>query len=217
MKKVYLNVGLSENDSQALKSIVKKGFASSKTEFIRMALSNYLRNIKKTEVGRGILRHDKEGRITGFNKRYFMFSLDSFGFFIRNLKKRIGKEETQNFLFKAGIPAGTDAATKRQRETGTTTFEAMKKHAEMALTNGWGVAELNIEKEKKQINLIMRNYWESESHLEIFKEKSKEPVCSFFKGYVKGAADIDLGVDSKITEIKCIAKGDPYCEFKVNF
>ena len=63
MKKVYLNVGLSEKDSESLKSMVKKGVASSKTDFIRTAVKNYLENLKKTEVGRGMLQHDKEGRI----------------------------------------------------------------------------------------------------------------------------------------------------------
>ena len=59
--------------------------------------------------------------------------------------------------------------------------------------------------------------WEPESYLEIFKEKSKNPECAFFKGYIKGTADTDLGIDANVVETKCIAKGDPHCEFELSY
>ena len=217
MKKVYLNVGLSEKDSESLKSMVKTGISSSKTDFIRTALKKYLKNLNKSEIGRGVLQHDKEGRIIGYNKRYFIISLEDYGFILKNLQEEIGYEKTKELLFNAGNPAGIDASTKRQRETGTTGLDAMKKHAEMALTNGWGVAELDINKDDKKINLIMKHCWEAEAYREIFKEKTKDPICSFLRGYIKGAADTGIGVNSKIIETKCIAKGDPHCEFEITF
>ncbi len=217
MKKVYLNVGLSENDAQDLKSMVKNDVASSKTEFIRTALRNYLNNLKQVEIGRGALEHDKEGRITGYNKRYFVISLESYGYILKNLKKNMSDKEVKDFLFNAGIPAGFDAATKRQRETGTTRTEAMKKHAEMAKNLGWGEIELKIDKNNRKVIVISKNPWEAESYLEIFKEKSKKPVCFWFSGYLKGALDVDLGVESKVKETKCVAMGDPHCEYELNY
>ncbi len=45
--------------------------------------------------------------------------------------------------------------------------------------------------------------------------KSKEPVCYSVAGIFAGAGDILFGKRTECRETKCIAKGDPHCEFEI--
>jgi predicted hydrocarbon binding protein len=46
-------------------------------------------------------------------------------------------------------------------------------------------------------------------------EKVDKPVCHFLRGIIAGASSIVTGREMHCLEIKCVAKGDEYCEFEV--
>ncbi len=47
-----------------------------------------------------------------------------------------------------------------------------------------------------------------------FKEKMRETTSHYFRGMISGFVSKIAGKDLVFVETKCIAKGDPYCEFK---
>ena len=46
-------------------------------------------------------------------------------------------------------------------------------------------------------------------------EKASEPVCYMLAGLIQGAAEEIIGVVHRVTEEKCVAKGDAFCEVSV--
>jgi predicted hydrocarbon binding protein len=89
--------------------------------------------------------------------------------------------------------------------------EELKCALEVFLTNGgWGKvrARLNF---RKQIAVVrIRN------SVLTRETKAKEPVCHFISGFIAGALTIIFSKKSECVETMCKAKGDPFCEFRVD-
>jgi len=75
---------------------------------------------------------------------------------------------------------------------------------------GYGVAEiLEFDAKNHRARLKVKN-----SFIATGYGKTKEPVCYSVAGIFAGAGDILFGRRMECRETKCIAKGDPYCEFE---
>ncbi len=46
-------------------------------------------------------------------------------------------------------------------------------------------------------------------------EKTQKPVCHFLRGIIAGSSCIITGIEMYCLETKCVAVGDPFCEFEV--
>lgn len=77
--------------------------------------------------------------------------------------------------------------------------------------SGWGRVEL-VECDPQAMNIVLRLYDSVEC--KIFKG-SKEPASQLIRGHLSGLLSGLLKADVRVMETKCIAKGDPYCEFHV--
>ncbi|MEM3578790.1 MAG: V4R domain-containing protein [Candidatus Bathyarchaeia archaeon] len=79
------------------------------------------------------------------------------------------------------------------------------------LTLGWGVVDdVSIDQEKGCAKLRIYQSFECE----LGKGKGK-PQSQFYRGAVAGIFARFFGKDVEVNETKCIAVGDPYCEFEV--
>ena len=74
---------------------------------------------------------------------------------------------------------------------------------------GWGRAEL-IEYHPYRMKIILRLYDSIEC--KAF-EGSDKPMSQLIRGHLSGLLSGLLKTDVRVIESKCIAKGDPYCEF----
>jgi predicted hydrocarbon binding protein len=74
---------------------------------------------------------------------------------------------------------------------------------------GWGVIQSKIDLTKKVAVIRIENCATAR------KSKSNRPVCYFVSGFISGVADAILNEVTDCSETKCIAKGDKFCEFKV--
>ena len=74
---------------------------------------------------------------------------------------------------------------------------------------GWGRAEL-IEYHPNRMKIILRLYDSIEC--KAF-EGSYKPMSQLIRGHLSGLLSGLLKTDVRVIESKCIAKGDPYCEF----
>jgi len=77
--------------------------------------------------------------------------------------------------------------------------------------SGWGRVEL-VECDPHALRILLRLYDSVEC--KIFRG-SKKPVSQLIRGHLSGLLSGLLKADVRVMESKCIAKGDPYCEFYV--
>ncbi len=61
---------------------------------------------------------------------------------------------------------------------------------------------------------IWRNSYEAEEYLKTYGS-SLDPVCWTLVGYASGYSSGFMGRDTVCVETKCIAKGDPYCQYEI--
>lgn len=78
---------------------------------------------------------------------------------------------------------------------------------------GKGLLEI-IEADAENCHFVLRMYFCGIALAYLEHEKTTEPVCYHFTGIWAGGANIFYpGVEA--VETKCMAKGDPYCEFVI--
>lgn len=70
--------------------------------------------------------------------------------------------------------------------------------------------ELNLKKTKGVLRV-----WDLMDCLP-FRDRENKPTSHYFRGIISGYISRVLGRRIVVLETKCIAKGDPYCEFKIS-
>lgn len=135
-----------------------------------------------------------------------------------NLINNIGSTKTKGFLFRFGKEFGMEAAKNYLQNTNTNN-QPGKRHSRLGhvkdvifhgeiIRHADGTVECNdtwgqwVESFEAQLHL--KNYG-----------KSDECVCHMLSGFASGALSYEFGESIIAIEHKCVAKGDPCCEFKV--
>jgi predicted hydrocarbon binding protein len=77
-----------------------------------------------------------------------------------------------------------------------------------------GRLELILEDSSKPL-FVYRMYFSPTALTYLEHEKAKEPVCYETAGRMAGAAEL-IYPGMEVVETKCLAKGDPYCEFIIS-
>ncbi len=88
------------------------------------------------------------------------------------------------------------------------TFEAMQS---LARESGWGLLTLN----GGDLNAGEARITVKDCFFCLHSKESEEPVCHVLAGLMGGIADEVIGVSHRVTEEKCIAKGDSVCEILI--
>lgn len=135
------------------------------------------------------------------------------------LKEKLGRLG-KTLLFHEGADIGKEAFQKllslRKKNYEVKTVDMLEDVLIPMEALGW-IKEFEVvnfkEKGEVAINIRIWNLWECE-----IQKPSKEPSSFLMKGllagYIAEMFNADLK-DVKIEEVKCISKGDPYCEFKI--
>ena len=77
--------------------------------------------------------------------------------------------------------------------------------------HGWAITEIvELDDEKRNVTLRLFDNWECS----MFKGSS-EPQSHYIRGVLDGFFSSLFKVEMEAKETKCIAKGDPYCEFEI--
>jgi len=80
---------------------------------------------------------------------------------------------------------------------------------------GWGkITTEGIDMETGEGTIIIKNCFEADAILGMGGEK-ETPQCHFVTGYLKGLLEGITGGKFRVTEKKCKAAGDEYCEFEI--
>ena len=112
----------------------------------------------------------------------------------------------QRVGYSYGRAAGRTA--KRGGEVPQRAFETMQT---IARESGWGGFSLN----SGDLNSGTAGITVKDCFFCLHARESTEPVCHVLVGLVGGMADEILDVSHRVTEQKCIAKGDAVCEILI--
>jgi len=135
---------------------------------------------------------------------------------INGLRKRLGSaaEAIQYFLgFEAGLEFGKNHRKLGEKLGIRKATEIFSKISAPLFTPiGFGVMNILEINENPPYALIrVHGCFECE----CATEKSDMPYSHLVRGMMAGAFTELFGIEATAREIKCIAKGDPYCEFEV--
>lgn len=99
-------------------------------------------------------------------------------------------------------------AAKNSDTSPEQTFEAMQT---LARESGWGALSLNSgDLFGGQARIVVRDCFFC-----LHAREATEPVCHVLVGLIGGIADEIIGPQHRVTEEKCIAKGDAVCEIMI--
>lgn len=141
-------------------------------------------------------------------ERAIIFRVD----WLRNLFKRFEKRfgsGGKTFLFYMGLEGGKSAAIEIREKTKLTGKELVEAILKMLQALGHGI--FRIEKcdlEKLEIIVTAKELYECLPSNENTSEGSQ-----FFRGYLSGVLTEAFQQDLVAMEVKCISRGDQYCEF----
>lgn len=133
---------------------------------------------------------------------------------LAGLQKAIEKHSEQvarDAFFQGGYRGGYLSAKKYKEIQNLSDDEIMRFMMQMAAEIGWGHFELeDCDFEQKKMRVRVEN-----SPFAAAYGDSGEGVCHLIGGVLGGLATFVFAQDCKVSETKCIAKGDAYCEFQV--
>lgn len=149
-----------------------------------------------------------EGRINLLNQRVFLGP----GFMLKNFTEFMMKHpETIPEIYeymRLSFDEGWAAPVKKSY--GFQPIDFFKWLIDLSNVAGWGKSEL-VELDEESSSGVFRT---SESiTAEYLKGTISEPVCHIWRGLTAGGTTSVFEKDIDWLEVKCIAKGDPYCEF----
>jgi len=130
---------------------------------------------------------------------------------IRGIENELGKKIGDTFLFRIGYATGKEFYKLYGRRLNIADInESIKVLEALGLGAKWlELKEHSITDNK--IILRIDGSWECE----ILKGKTDKPASNYIRGLFTGFLKELLKREVEVRETKCIAVGDPYCEFEV--
>lgn len=165
----------------------------------------------------GQMRVEK-GTFMFLNEFLFLFPVKTFLKLRERLIEKLGNE-TDDFLKEMGRYQVTHAM---KRYSKTIKIEKLNK----VKISEFGIKVMNLlghgmydvisfDEKRKKIIIISKNVPTAIEYPLIYGKKSKTPIDSFICGIWEEAYTRFLNVDMKCIETKCLACGDPYCQFEI--
>jgi len=129
----------------------------------------------------------------------------------KQIEKILGVDASALF-YEAGIRAGRESTRVLLEEWDERGIDFLKRWGRFYRSAGVGwfkLEDINIDFENENGHLRIKQSFIAEEY-----SKSNRPVCHFLCGFFSGVLQEVLGEKVTCEEVKCIAKGDEYCEFK---
>ncbi|SHI17772.1 XylR N-terminal domain-containing protein [Desulfosporosinus lacus] len=168
----------------------------------------------------GIIMDSEEGLISFCGERMLMFPADALRQLKVELIKTLGFDLARGILTRLGYHCGYNDA------------QSIKPLFNLDLEAEWMLAGpkihtleglINVDNEILDYNreaglFYMRGRWknsyEAQEYLMSF-DSSNETVCWTLAGYASGYCSRFFGSEVVCVETKCVAKGDPYCQYEI--
>jgi len=161
------------------------------------------------------LSYDESGRLLLGNVIVLIIPRRIFSIVQRSISDMLGEGCAALVMYNAGYSVGYDVFAKTVKRFNNDTKSAFEFFITVLTTRGWGdfkIVKFN-ENDNTYYIRVSSSYGE-----DLFP--SNRAVCHFIRGLLTGSLQclVDLkekGIKLYSREVKCIAKGDPYCEFLI--
>ena len=145
-------------------------------------------------------------------RRKIMLSQENLRFFVIGIRELLGSAGLA-LLYREGLVVG-ERIWKRYSGLG---FKSLEEGLERLMIGSLVLGRyrgeiVKLSTDERRIIIRLYNNWECEV---AKKHNILGPASYFEKGVLAGLIKGYTGKDVKIEEVKCIAKGDPYCEFEI--
>jgi len=113
--------------------------------------------------------------------------------------------------YNTGKAVGKRVAERLRRMFGVERTDLIQTVNQAVQTTGWGIVETrNVDFKRGRETIIIRECFEA-----LAWRKKPYKACHWVRGYMAGVASVVFDRPMEAVEIKCLATGDEYCEFKV--
>ena len=144
-------------------------------------------------------------------KRIVMLDVDDVGAMFNWLDKTFGSGG-HAILFDMGETAGRESAKKLRESYGLKGCDLIEAFLALHVAAGWFSYEV-VECNEEELRFVIRLHGNFECT--PFIGKRDRPMSHLIRGGLAGVFKEAYGRDFRVREVKCIAKGDEYCEFVV--
>jgi hypothetical protein len=120
-------------------------------------------------------------------------------------------EQARAMFYDAGVRAGrksTSVLLEEWEERGMDFLKRLKGFYSSEGVGWFKIREIDVNPQKQRGYIRIEQSFIAEEY-----GSSDKPVCDFLSGYFVGIMEKVFGGQFSCNETKCIAKGDPYCEF----
>ncbi len=129
---------------------------------------------------------------------------------MKRLRGRLGEEAAKTFLYHMGYEIGVETAKTFREIHGETPGESMKRFLLLMRSLGYACLR-SFEEEGGTIWFELGDNWEAR----VLGQGYSTPQCYLSKGVFEGFIESLTGEDWVVEEVRCIAKGDEICGFKL--
>ena len=133
------------------------------------------------------------------------------------LEKELGKNKTEKILSELGevqIEKALDRYVKNYDMSKLDKTKIADFGMKVFSSIGWGQAIFkSFSFQNKTADIILKDNILCLKYKELYKKLSKRPIDFYISGMIKKVCKRWLEANVEVKEIKCLACGDPYCEF----
>jgi len=213
----YIQFSMEETRKPTVNAVAFLDFSNSKAtpEEALEILTNSYNFVKSAKIikpqGKGVIFDDYFFPLIAAGERAVIFRKSVYEALFKGVREKFGTAG-EAVLYYQGFSIGTEIYNHYVKIAGSKRVEDLTEVAKaINMTLGWGVIEgVNVDVERGYAKL--RIYQSFECELGRYKGK---PQSQFYRGAIAGIFAHFFGRDVKVEETKCIAKGDPYCEFEI--
>lgn len=213
----YIQFSMEEIDKPVLTAITFLDFSGAKVSPEQVL--NLIRS-QSFVVNAQLIKPDRNGifydnyffpLVIDENQRVVIFRKSIYKALFNGIRKKFGSAGDA-MLYYQGFTIGFEAYDEYIRAAGSEEPEDLIEVAKAVnMTLGWGIID-DVRVDVKRRKARLRIYGSFECEL---GEGSEKPYSQFYRGAIAGIFARFFGKDVRVDEVKCIAKGDPYCEFIV--
>jgi len=148
--------------------------------------------------------------LTMFGERAIVLRRVFYEAMIKHLRRRLGTG-LEAILYHIGFEAGKRVYDAHVQMVGKNTFRLIKSGEVLFTQMGFGrIKVTDMYLEEARMRIIVYDSFECE----LFRGEGR-PMSNLIRGMMAGWVSRLLKRDISVKEVRCVAKGDPYCEFVV--
>jgi len=142
--------------------------------------------------------------------RYLLIRPEVLITFQKEVEKELG-DKAGHILFLSGFQGGSLSSKKYREVFHLSDEEILRFMIEMGPQIGWGRFDLErFDPKNKSLSVKVYHSPFAEAY-----GVSQKPVCHFIRGVLSGMVSVIFEKECEITEIQCVAKGNPFCKFEL--